>query len=298
MAGDVLEIKAGELFINGKPEQKMGDAEIQQAYNVNAKTQLDIPHLYQNVGFLPVREFQTADGFSYYFSGLTPTLAQEIKEIPGVISIEPAIEPKGVQDISMHLNLKKSQEEQRIIYTDKVDISNTIFPMNKDWNKDWYGPIKIPKKGDIIDINLETIPMYSKLIREYENNILEVKGNQIFINKVATDKYEVKQNYYFMMGDNRDASLDSRYFGFVPETHIMGSPMFTWLSLEGSFTDSNSSYQANGWRIRWDRMFKATNTGEANKTSYWWVAAILMGIFFGWDYIMKFVKKKKNEDDD
>jgi len=296
VAGDVLEIKAGKLFINGKPEQKMGDAEIQQAYNVNAKTQLDIPHLYQNVGFLPVREFQTSDGFSYSFSGLTPTLAQEIKEIPGVTSIEPAIEPKGVQDISMHLNLKKSQEEQRIIYTDKVDISNTIFPMNKVWNKDWYGPIKIPKKGDIIDINLETIPMYSKLIREYENNILEVKGNQIFINKVAADKYEVKQNYYFMMGDNRDASLDSRYFGFVPETYIMGSPMFTWLSLEGSFTDNNSSYQANGWRIRWDRMFKATNTGEANKTSYWWVAAILMGIFFGWDYIMKFVKKKKNEE--
>ena len=296
VAGDVLEIKAGKLFINGKPEQKMGDAEIQQAYNVNAKTQLDIPHLYQNVGFLPVREFQTADGFSYSFSGLTPTLAEEIKEIPGVTSVEPSIEPKGVQDISMHLNLKKSQEEQRIIYTDKVDISNTIFPMNKDWNKDWYGPIKIPKKGDIIDINLETIPMYSKLIREYENNILEVKGNQIFINKVAADKYEVKQNYYFMMGDNRDASLDSRYFGFVPETHIMGSPMFTWLSLEGSFTDNNSSYQANGWRIRWDRMFKATNTGEANKTSYWWVAAILMGIFFGWDYIMKFVKRKKNEE--
>ena len=99
-----------------------------------------------------------------------------------------------------------------------------------------------------------------------------------------------------MMGDNRDASLDSRYFGFVPETYIMGAPMFTWLSLEGSFTDNNSSYQANGWRIRWDRMFKATNTGEANKTSYWWVAAILMGIFFGWDHIMKFVKKKKNEE--
>ena len=296
VAGDVLEIKAGKLFINGKPEQKMGDAEIQQAYTVNTKTQLDIPHLYQNVGFLPVREFQTSDGFSYSFSGLTPTLAEEIKEIPGVTSVEPSIEPKGVQDISMHLNLKKSQEEQRIIYTDKVDISNTIFPMNKDWNKDWYGPIKIPKKGDMIDINLETIPMYSKLIREYENNILEVKGNQIFINKVAADKYEVKQNYYFMMGDNRDASLDSRYFGFVPETHIMGSPMFTWLSLEGSFTDNNSSYQANGWRIRWDRMFKATNTGEANKTSYWWVAAILMGIFFGWDYIMKFVKRKKNEE--
>jgi len=227
---------------------------------------------------------------------LKDLLNNKIQEIPGVTSVEPAIEPRGVQDISMHLNLKKSQEEQRIIYTDKVDISNTIFPMNKDWNKDWYGPIKIPKKGDIIDINLETIPMYSKLIREYENNILEVKGNQIFINKVAADKYEVKQNYYFMMGDNRDASLDSRYFGFVPETHIMGSPMFTWLSLEGSFTDNNSSYQANGWRIRWDRMFKATNTGEANKTSYWWVAAILMGIFFGWDYIMKFVKKKKNED--
>ena len=99
-----------------------------------------------------------------------------------------------------------------------------------------------------------------------------------------------------MIGDNRDASLDARFFGFVPEENIVGSPMFTWLSVEGLFPDKSSSYQPEGKKFRWDRMFKATNTGEANKTSYWWVAAIILIVFFGWDYIAKLFKKKDSED--
>ena len=98
-----------------------------------------------------------------------------------------------------------------------------------------------------------------------------------------------------MIGDNRDASLDARFFGFVPEQNIIGKPMFTWMSVEGLFPDKNSSYQADK-KIRTDRMFKATNTGDANKTSYWWVAALVLVIFFGWDYIMKLVNNKKSED--
>lgn len=295
IAGDELEIKAGKLYINGKPEQVMGDAEIQQGYKVTTKSQLDIPSLYNAVGFLPVEELQRAGGFEYHFSGLTEGLANEIKDNPEVISVEPKIEKQGTKDIALHLDMAKSYEQQRYIYTDKVNWSNTIFPANKDWNKDWYGKIRIPKKGDVLTLNLENIPMYAKLIRVYENNILEVKGNQIFINKVATNQYEVKQNYYFMMGDNRDASLDSRYFGFVPETHIVGTPMFTWMSVEGLFSNDGSSYQANGKSIRWDRMFKVTNTGEAQKTSYWWVAAIVVVLFFGWDHIAKLFKKKKED---
>ena len=99
-----------------------------------------------------------------------------------------------------------------------------------------------------------------------------------------------------MIGDNRDASLDARYFGVVPEENIVGRPMFTWLSVEGLFSDANSTYQAPGKRIRWDRMFKATNTGEANKTSYWWVAVLILVLFFGWDYFANLFKKKKEED--
>lgn len=142
---------------------------------------------------------------------------------------------------------------------------------------------------------METLPMYKNLIRKYEGNILEVKEGKIYINGEVTDKYEVKLDYYYMIGDNRDSSLDSRFFGFVPETHIVGKPMFTWMSVEGLFADGNSSYQAEGKRIRWDRMFKLTNTGEKNKTSYWWVAVIVFVLFFGWDYIMKLTKKKEEE---
>ena len=295
VAGDVLEFRAGKLYINGNPEERKGDAEIQQAYEIEAKTQLNIPYLYQNYGFLPVVERQRGNVFWYRFSGLTETLADELKEDSEIISVTPEIEAKGDNRIAYHLNMKKTDEEQRYIYSDRINEPHTIFPINKDWNTDWYGPIKIPKRGDVIDVNMETLPMYKNLIRKYEGNILEVKEGKIYINGEVADKYKVKLDYYYMIGDNRDSSLDSRFFGFVPETHIVGKPMFTWMSVEGLFADSNSSYQAEGKRIRWDRMFKLTNTGEKNKTSYWWVAVIVFVLFFGWDYIMKLTKKKEEE---
>ena len=99
-----------------------------------------------------------------------------------------------------------------------------------------------------------------------------------------------------MIGDNRDASLDARFFGFVPEENIVGKPMFTWMSLQGAFADRSSSYQAP-FKIRWERMFKAANTGEANKTSYWWVAVMILVLFFGWEYFMKLFGKKKKDDE-
>ena len=99
-----------------------------------------------------------------------------------------------------------------------------------------------------------------------------------------------------MVGDNRDASLDARFFGFVPEENIVGKPMFTWMSVQGVFADASSTYQAPK-KVRWERMFKATNTGEANKTSYWWIAAMILILFFGWEYFVKLFRKKKTEDD-
>ena len=93
-----------------------------------------------------------------------------------------------------------------------------------------------------------------------------------------------------MMGDNRDASLDARFFGFVPETHIVGSPMFTWLSLQGTFDEGPK-------KVRWERMFKATNTGEKDKTSYWWVAAAILILFFGWEFFVKLFKGKNKEEE-
>ncbi|WP_415326179.1 signal peptidase I [Chryseobacterium sp. MMS23-Vi53] len=290
VAGDTFEMRAGRLFVNGKPETVLGDQEVQHAYTVNTGTQLDIPSLYNTYGFLPVREMQGDKGFVYMFQGLTDKTAKEIKALPNVISMEENIYPKDSATISYKLNADKTA------YTKSIDTTQSIFPINKPWNQDWYGPLKIPKKGDVVTINQETLPEYQWIISKYENNKLENKNGKIFINGKETNQYTIQQDYYMMVGDNRDASLDARFFGFVPEENIVGKPMFTWMSLQGAFKDASSSYQAP-FKIRWDRMFKATNTGEANKTSYWWIAAMILILFFGWEYFMKLFKKKKTEDD-
>ena len=126
-----------------------------------------------------------------------------------------------------------------------------IYPLNgyTKWDKNNYGPIWMPKKGESIELNLANLPIYERCIRTYESNKLEVKGDQIFINDQLATSYTFKMDYYWMMGDNRDNSLDSRYWGFVPEDHIVGKPLFVWLSLE----------KDNDWlngKIRWNRFFK------------------------------------------
>ena len=294
--GDVLEFRAGKLFVNGKPEQKMGDAEVQHSYEVTTGSQLDIPGLYDIYGFLPVREEQTATGFTYTFQGLTDKTAEEIGELSQVISMKEVIEEKGKAEINYFPDMTRSQQEQRLVNSSKVNAPFSIFPINKPWNQDWYGPLKVPKKGDVITLTAENFPEYERLIKVYEGNSLENNNGKFVINGQETNQYKVKYDYYMMIGDNRDASLDARFFGFVPETHIVGKPMFTWLSVEGLFADSSSSYQADGKRIRWDRMFKAANTGDPNKTSYWWLAVLVLVLFFGWDFFAKFFKKNKEQE--
>ncbi|PQA96968.1 signal peptidase I [Chryseobacterium shigense] len=285
VAGDTFEMRAGRLFVNGKSEKVLGDQEVQHRYIVNTGSQLDIPALYNTYGFLPVQEVQGEKGYIYAFQGLTDKTAKEIKQLPQVIDMKEDITPKG---------------EAAVYYRDeaktKIDTTQSIFPINQPWNQDWYGPLRIPKKGDVVAINSQTLPMYQWIISQYEHNNLEKKNGKIFINGKEANNYTIQQDYYMMVGDNRDASLDARFFGFVPEENIVGKPMFTWMSLQGAFSDSSSTYQAP-FKVRWDRMFKATNTGEANKTSYWWVAAMILILFFGWEYFMKLFGKKKTEDE-
>ena len=126
-----------------------------------------------------------------------------------------------------------------------------IYPLNgyTKWDKNNYGPIWMPEEGKTLDLNLENLPIYERCIRTYEGNKLEVKGEDIYINDKLATSYTFKMDYYWMMGDNRDNSLDSRYWGFVPADHIVGKPLFVWLSLE----------KDNKWfdgRIRWNRFFK------------------------------------------
>lgn len=289
VAGDVLEFRAGKLFINGKPEQILGDQQMQHKYIATTGSQLDIPALYRTYGFLPVQEVQTQNGFLYDFQGLTDKTAKEIRELPQIIELKEHIWEKDTPGVSYKVNAARDA------YTKNIDTTQSIFPINKGWNQDWYGPLRIPKKGDVVTLNQETLPEYQWIISEYEHHHLENKNGKIFIDGKESTQYTIQQDYYMMIGDNRDASLDARFFGFVPEENIVGSPMFTWLSVEGLFADNSSTYQPAGKTIRWDRMFKATNTGELHKTSYWWVAVLILGLFFGWDYIMKLFKKKEED---
>lgn len=300
VAGDVFEMRAGRLFVNGKPETILGDQEIQHAYYVETGSELDIKDLFKKLEYISIIQLDNSGPYfeervkkyginpanTVYLMQLTDKRLKAIKELPQVVSIHEDVMPKGYASVSYRDAMKT-----------KIDTTQSIYPINKPWNQDWYGPLKIPRKGDVVTLNQESLPMYQWIISEYEHNSLENKNGKIFINGKETNQYTIKQDYYMMVGDNRDASLDARFFGVVPEENIVGKPMFTWMSIEGAFNDAGASFQADGWRIRWDRMFKATNTGEANKTSYWWIAAMILILFFGWEYFVKLFKKKKTDDD-
>lgn len=300
VAGDTFEMRNGRLFVNGKPETVLGDQEVQHSFFIEASSEIDVQTLYKRLGFISIAVLDseklsstgTAKKYNInpknivYMMQLTNSRLKEIKALPQVVSAHEEIMGKGEGGVAY-----------RDQFRTKIDTTNSIFPINKGWNQDQYGPLKIPKKGDVVAINEKTLPEYQWIIKNYEHNTLENKNGKIFINGKETNQYTIQQDYYMMVGDNRDSSLDARFFGFVPESNIVGKPMFTWMSVEGAFSDSQSSYQAEGWRIRWDRMFKATNTGEANKTSYWWIAAMILVLFFGWEYFVKLFGKKKKEED-
>lgn len=132
--------------------------------------------------------------------------------------------------------------------------SDWLYPQNmaKNWTTADYGPVWIPKRGKTKLLSLRELPIYERCIRVYEGNKLEVKGGKIYINGKETDRYTFKLDYYWMQGDNRDLSADSRFWGFVPEDHIVGKPLFIWLSLDPDY----------GWadgHVRWNRIFKNVN---------------------------------------
>lgn len=124
-----------------------------------------------------------------------------------------------------------------------------LFPhdpkITEGWSVDNYGPIYIPKKGAITPLNMETIPLYRKLIKDYEHNKLEIKNGQIYINDQVATSYTFKQDYYWAMGDNRHNSEDSRMWGFVPHDHMVGKPLVIWFSKRDG--------------IRWNRIFKSAS---------------------------------------
>jgi len=181
---------------------------------------------------------------------LTDEMVAELKRESALDSIVRMVEKKGVP-------------------------GGNIFPQSADypWNYDQMGPIYIPQKGATVALNLKVLPLYKKIIREYEGNTISVAGNQIKINGEIADSYTFKQDYYWMMGDNRDHSEDSRAWGYVPENHIVGTPIFIWLSVD-NFNDGILN-----WRPRWDRIFTTVN-GSGEPVSYFKYFLIALAAYF------------------
>ena len=266
IAGDTLEIIDGYVYINGEKNNLPERAKLQFSYLVQPKKYRFSPNDMMN-------NYDITDGFGipqtinesknlnniYYFAGISENSASKLKNHPNVSSMKRNIKERGVR-------------------------GDNIFPHDKsyNWNSDFYGPIYIPKKNSTIPINMSNISVYKRLIEVYENNKFEIMGDRIIINDKEVLEYRFKQDYYWLMGDNRGNSQDSRAWGFVPFDHVVGKPIFKWLSID---------YNAKGLdKIRWKRMFTTVH-GKGVPNSYFPHFIIILFLY----YLFAFLYKKYKE---
>jgi signal peptidase I len=170
------------------------------------------------------------------------------------------------------------------------NFDRSVFPYSVDFpnNTDYFGPIYIPAKGATVPITPESLPLYRRIIEVYEGRELgvtqniELHGNEVLLNNNPITDYTFKMDYYWLMGDNRDNSQDARSWGFVPENHVIGKPVFIWLSL-----DANKKGFS---KVRWERMF-TTVGGDGEPKSYLSYFLIALAGYYGWSFWRK--RKKK-----
>ncbi len=228
LPGDVLKIVDKQIFINDDPTERPEEMQFSYlVFSTNVLSQrildkFDIPEVQLLDNDPPV-----------HLLYLTNQQVKALEEESYIKEVRPA----------------SNNPYKRFAPYEQGELDSGIFPDDSElfpWNADWYGPLKIPAEGETISINRKSLATYGKVITDYEHNDnAEIKDQKLLINGQEVNEYTFKQNYYFMMGDNRHNSLDSRYWGFVPEDHIVGKGFFIWLSLDG-----NKSFFS---KVRWRR---------------------------------------------
>ena len=312
--GDSLEVRDGFVYINGEELQLSDRAKVMYDHIVYSNKGVSSRLLDKENGVGAadfMRKYISGPLSQEQYNGLVPYLKGANNGQDGKIELytdEHGIPTKVIRNL--RLSLKEETPRQREVnltlamaeelrentsidsvilqIEEKGKSGINIFPQDSRyaWNNDNLGPIYLPEAGKSVALTPETLPLYKKIIRDYEGNTVSVNGNQVFVNGEPTNEYTFKMDYYWMMGDNRDHSEDSRTWGYVPSNHIVGKPVFIWMSLD-NFPDNIRFNE----KIRWDRVF-TTVGGDGKPVSYFKYFLIALAGWFVFDFFRKRRKSK------